>query len=1104
MWIVVVGLVLVGLPITGSGGAHDPIRGEGPILVVALGLPAPIPSVNATGNITTDLNLTGNVTLEGNVSVIGANLTIRNAMLTLNGSAYLEVLANGSLILANVTIIGNGTLPEIRVAGNLLVTDVSITGVAGITANGTVTIANLSLFRATLTLNASGNATGVTVQDAPLGMDVRGSTGLTIIDLTLINVSLGIALAGAGPLDISGNSTYDGLPMVIRSGLTDTILTTPLASGAVSDRGTVVLWSPSNVTLENLTINGASGLPILTLNDVTNLTLTNITLTGGEDGIHLEGSGQGQGLILDYVALENLTGTGLVLDDLLVRNIGGVSMDGVPIRLLTDVNGTLIAGEVIGSAGHTSRGDLVILRSSGVEIRDSPLSGSIALFSLDSDVTLTGATVVQGTLEVHGGNLTTSGISWLSASLDLTGNTWVDHGSILGWSNGTSMIITTATTITFNGSDLRAGLDLTGGSLDLIGIPVDPANATLTGTPITWSWMTRYQPASPGGTAVPGNVTISIAGGNATIHTDAEVLPGPRLTKNGTWDNVTISIAVSNTTHRGNLIHMPNGTSPVAVVLDSLDTVPPIINTSAYPSIEVQPLSCTSFTTADVSDDLYLAGVSYLVTLAGQEVVNGSAPFTHCWSSYGVHAVGMTAEDAAGNRADHMYTITIRDTFDPIPVIEVPDRVLPGIPFTVSGNNSGDNDRIVNWSWEFIGLQPQFRFGPYHLLNITDTGSYRIRLLVTDPAGHTGFTQISFEVADIEDPVARFSLPEIEFGDLVSLDGRASTDDGIIVSYAWSVGPDPPRTYAGPVVQVPFDRVGIANITLTITDSAGNTGVLSRVVLIEDIILPVARAGFDQELQEGEEALLDGTASSDDDVIVSWRWIFTDGTSDLNLTGSRLFHRFPVSGNWSILLLVRDASGNIGSDRLWVNVSIRQDPSARFPRNDDGTVRTNALATIGELFTIAATSSTDDEGIVNYTWTLITQGYALPSWGPVFTWVPNATEDAVLYLDVFDIENRTDRAQLVISVREAPGGGPDEEPTGPGGAELTWLVLGILGGGVIVAGIVMVVVRDIRKQRARKARARRRSRAAPEVPPSPPATGANTEEAPSAGIAEED
>jgi len=109
-------------------------------------------------------------------------------------------------------------------------------------------------------------------------------------------------------------------------------------------------------------------------------------------------------------------------------------------------------------------------------------------------------------------------------------------------------------------------------------------------------------------------------------------------------------------------------------------------------------------------------------------------------------------------------------------------------------------------------------------------------------------------------------------------------------------------------------------ITLTAVDAAGNTATDTLTVTVRDIEPPVAVAGGDRTVIEGEAVTLDATASSDNVGIASYAWtIFGEGSTE-SLTGPVVALAARRPGTLLAELRVTDAAGNTGKDSLDVRV----------------------------------------------------------------------------------------------------------------------------------------------------------------------------------------
>jgi hypothetical protein len=222
-----------------------------------------------------------------------------------------------------------------------------------------------------------------------------------------------------------------------------------------------------------------------------------------------------------------------------------------------------------------------------------------------------------------------------------------------------------------------------------------------------------------------------------------------------------------------------------------------------------------------------------------------------------------------------------------------PDQTVDeGDTVVLDGSNSSDPDNgIVSYLWEQIpesivelsdetAVQPTFialDVGP-------DGESLTFQLTVTDGGGLSSTDTCIVNVTWVNEPPTADAGPDqtVDEGDTVVLDGSDSTDlDDGIVSYLWEQIPESivelsDETAAEPTFVAPeVDSDGESlTFQLTVTDHGGLS---SADICIVNITWanepPMAIAGPDQTVSEGDTVTLDSSNSTDvDGGIVSYMW----------------------------------------------------------------------------------------------------------------------------------------------------------------------------------------------------------------------------------------
>ena len=129
-----------------------------------------------------------------------------------------------------------------------------------------------------------------------------------------------------------------------------------------------------------------------------------------------------------------------------------------------------------------------------------------------------------------------------------------------------------------------------------------------------------------------------------------------------------------------------------------------------------------------------------------------------------------------------------------------------------------------------------------------------------------------------------------------------------------------------------------------------------------DLEPPVADAGGNQTVDEGDHVTLDGTGSRDNRGIVRYEWTFVYEQRLRELNGPTVGFTFTPPGVYRVDLVVFDAMENEGSCTIWVTVRDTQPPSVD--------VGTEVLAEQFTMVTLDGSGCHDSGGIANYTWTI--------------------------------------------------------------------------------------------------------------------------------------
>ncbi|MEE2644640.1 MAG: PKD domain-containing protein [Myxococcota bacterium] len=284
-----------------------------------------------------------------------------------------------------------------------------------------------------------------------------------------------------------------------------------------------------------------------------------------------------------------------------------------------------------------------------------------------------------------------------------------------------------------------------------------------------------------------------------------------------------------------------------------------------------------------------------------------------------------------------------RDEFDP------PQRFVEGdtLRFSAGSTSSEGNlgvppiEPITAYSWDFGPNQASQTgptlFSPLH--QFTDSGDFEVCLTVSDRDSEArGCLPISVEDVDplLPSPDAFSAIwPDFAFeGDELTFTAAGSRAGSLfdpLSCYHWDFGDGseiPPVCNLEEVERRHiFNGDGEFQVTLEVADEDSRSAV-TRPVYIDDA-RPDARFEIrGGVLFEGEEVLLSGAeseAGAPSDPIISYRWDFGDGTSEV---GQRLDpldpietrHRWRNDGTYLVSLTVFDSDGSASTDERLVTV----------------------------------------------------------------------------------------------------------------------------------------------------------------------------------------
>jgi len=247
--------------------------------------------------------------------------------------------------------------------------------------------------------------------------------------------------------------------------------------------------------------------------------------------------------------------------------------------------------------------------------------------------------------------------------------------------------------------------------------------------------------------------------------------------------------------------------------------------------------------------------------------------------------------------------------------------------------------------------------------------------------------------------------------DNITVDSSQSYDNVGIVTYTWKfMYSNAEQIFFGKQFHFAFEVAGTYKITLNVTDEGGNWDTDFLLVEVKDMKSPNADAGEPQTKNQGVSLILDGSASFDENGITNYTWTFRYENEDCSLYGELVTFKFDYPGLYNITLSVQDMAGNADSDFTVVTINDAEIPVANATTG-------NLVFKVGSTVVFDGTGSSDNVGIVNYTWTFNDNGLQI-LYGELPSYVFNYTGEYMVTLTVMDGAGNIGRTTCSITVEK--------------------------------------------------------------------------------------
>ncbi|MCG7845058.1 MAG: PKD domain-containing protein [Methanomassiliicoccales archaeon] len=300
----------------------------------------------------------------------------------------------------------------------------------------------------------------------------------------------------------------------------------------------------------------------------------------------------------------------------------------------------------------------------------------------------------------------------------------------------------------------------------------------------------------------------------------------------------------------------------------------------------------------------------------GDEYLSNGTSFEHAFPNAGDYYVNLTVMDAEGGSDSCVRKVAVGNSAPVSDFSWTPSYITSLQTVDFSTNCIDTDGHIVSWSWDFgdgtsgSGIAVAHRFAR--------TGTYLVRLTVTDDDGATGTSSISLMVNNAR-PTASFECQEqvVSMVDVYFKD-RSFDPDGTIRSWSWDFGDGSTSTTTSP--SHAFRGPGVYSITLTVKDDLGSMGTSTKIVTVTNRPPQASIVAPEGTYHSLDTVELIGQGTDVDGEVVDYLWELGDGGTG---SGEVLRYAYSAPGEYTVTLtLIDDAGGSSKASMILVILNL--------------------------------------------------------------------------------------------------------------------------------------------------------------------------------------
>ena len=329
----------------------------------------------------------------------------------------------------------------------------------------------------------------------------------------------------------------------------------------------------------------------------------------------------------------------------------------------------------------------------------------------------------------------------------------------------------------------------------------------------------------------------------------------------------------------------------------------------------------------------------------------------------GVNNIEIVSTDLAGNTSSKIISGINFDNNAPVLSSIQPsnNQNIIGVTSPVSGVSNKPLESVIVNGVQAVIASDKLSFEKE--ITFPSIGEKEISIVVTDVFGNVANYSRSVHLsAETQNPVALFNISDSSpgLGEKIFLNASSSYDDVQVVKYIWSINDLDPIELIDPKFELDFESVGNYNIKLEVVDDIGLVGSITKVVVAQEKIRPVASFVANvTNVQSPKQVELDASLSTDSDgSIQKYQWFF-ENSQMIETATPVLNHIFTITGSQKVKLKVID--NDLKESEFEKEVVVNQLPFATF-------VSSKQVENKNTPISFDASNSIDEKNITSYEW----------------------------------------------------------------------------------------------------------------------------------------